>query len=134
MTRPKCCRKIASLPGIRRFAPENCENDDGMVSLSLDEIEAIRLADYEGLYQEEASERMGVSRQTFGRIIQTARGKVAEALLDGRVLEIRGGTVEIEKTGSFICGRCNGHFESVCPKRGKRGCPECGKNGNGGIK
>ncbi len=59
--------------------------------LSIDEFEAIRLADLEGLYQEQAAERMNVSRQTFGRIIESARRKVAQVLAGGLALRIEGG-------------------------------------------
>lgn len=58
------------------------------VTLDMDELEAIRLADYGGLYHEEAAKRMHVSRATFGRIIGSARRKVAEALLEGKALKI----------------------------------------------
>lgn len=61
--------------------------------LLLDEFEAIKLADYEGLYQEEAARRMNVSRQTFGRIIVSARGKIARMLVEGTALRIVGGVV-----------------------------------------
>lgn len=56
--------------------------------LSLDELETIRLADHEGLYHEQAAERMNISRPTFGRILGEARRKVAEALIDGKALRI----------------------------------------------
>lgn len=59
-----------------------------MVTLGRDELEALRLADLEGLYQETAAERMGVSRATFGRILTRARAAVAEALVGGKVLVI----------------------------------------------
>jgi predicted DNA-binding protein (UPF0251 family) len=64
------------------------------VSLALDEVEALRLADAEGLYHEEAAEKMGVSRATFGRIIAQARRKVAEAILTGKALKIETPTNE----------------------------------------
>jgi predicted DNA-binding protein (UPF0251 family) len=65
------------------------------IVLLMDEFEAIRLADLEGLYQEQAAERMNVSRQTFGRIVEAARRKVAKALSDGLALRIEGGEVEM---------------------------------------
>ena len=65
------------------------------VELAVDELEALRLADLEGLYQEEAARRMNVSRQTFGRIIESARKKVADALVHGKALSIEGGPVEL---------------------------------------
>lgn len=58
------------------------------VSLELDEIEALRLADFEGLYQADAAERMGISRQTFANIVARARHKVADALIHGKALKI----------------------------------------------
>jgi len=68
------------------------------VSLSLDEVEAIRLADYEGRYHEEAAREMHVSRATFGRIVNQARHKVAEALLQGKALRIKtNDSIEEEK-------------------------------------
>jgi predicted DNA-binding protein (UPF0251 family) len=64
-----------------------------LVEMTLDELEALRLVDYEGLYQEDAGVRMGVSRQTLGRILESARRKVAGALVMGRALRIEGGPV-----------------------------------------
>ncbi len=72
------------------------------VRLGLDEAEAIRLADLEGLYQEAAARSMGVSRQTFGRIVETARRKVADAVLNGKALRLEGGEVTIRKEGETM--------------------------------
>ena len=58
---------------------------------TVDETEAVRLADLEGFYQEEAAQRMNISRQTFGRIVSSARGKIAEAIIQGKALRIEGG-------------------------------------------
>ncbi len=63
------------------------------IVLGLDEAEAIRLADLEGLYQEAAARRMGVSRQTFGRILEEAHRIVADALINGKALRIEGGQI-----------------------------------------
>ncbi len=65
------------------------------VTLKLDEWEALRLADWEGLYQEEAAGRMGISRQTFGNIIESAHKKIADVLLHAKALKIEGGEVKI---------------------------------------
>ena len=64
------------------------------VSLALDELEAIRLADLSELYQEDAAKKMNISRQTFGNIINSAHKKIADALLNAKALKIEGGTVE----------------------------------------
>ncbi len=89
MSRPKKCRCINCTPNTFYFKPKGIpvfELEE--VSLSLDELEAIRLADYEGLYHEDAALKMDVSRATFGRIVSEARKKVAEAIVDGKALRI----------------------------------------------
>jgi uncharacterized protein len=94
MPRPPCCRHVTGRPGAAVFKPAGipaCSLTE--IVLALDELEAIRLADLEGLYHEQAAERMGISRATFGRIITAAHGKVAEALVRGQVLRIEGGPV-----------------------------------------
>lgn len=72
------------------------------VRLGFDEAEALRLADLEGLYQEAAARSMGVSRQTFGRIIEMARRKTADAILNGKALRIDGGEITIGEQGANI--------------------------------
>jgi predicted DNA-binding protein (UPF0251 family)/predicted Fe-Mo cluster-binding NifX family protein len=72
------------------------------VRLGLDEAEALRLADLEGLYQEAAARSMGVSRQTFGRIIEAARRKIADAVLNGKSLRIDGDRTSISEQGETI--------------------------------
>jgi predicted DNA-binding protein (UPF0251 family)/predicted Fe-Mo cluster-binding NifX family protein len=82
----------------RGFRPSGaCVGKIAEVVLTFDEAEALRLADLEGLYQQAAAQRMGVSRQTFGRIIESARKKTADALLNGKRLRIEGGAVAIKK-------------------------------------
>jgi len=68
------------------------------IVLNLDEFEAIRLADYEQLYQEEAAAKMNISRQTFGRIIEAAHKKVADVFINGKALKIEGGEVALNET------------------------------------
>jgi predicted DNA-binding protein (UPF0251 family) len=65
------------------------------VLMTLDEFEALRLADLEGLYQEKAAARMGVSRPTFSRIVESAHRKIADALVHGKALRIEGGPVRL---------------------------------------
>ena len=72
------------------------------VLLGFDEAEALRLSDLEGLYQETAARSMGVSRQTFGRIIEVARRKTADAILNGKALRIDGGEITIDEQGARI--------------------------------
>lgn len=96
MPRPFCPRRIAGRPAAPLFKPAGipCHGLDEIV-MTLDEFEALRLADFEGLYQEDAAGRLGISRPTFSRIIESAHRKTADALLHGKALRIEGGPVEI---------------------------------------
>jgi predicted DNA-binding protein (UPF0251 family) len=89
MSRPRKCRIVQCRPDATYFKPRGIPLIDLVeVSISLDEIEAIRLADYKKLYHEDAAKTMNISRQTFGRILKDARRKVAECLLKGKALKI----------------------------------------------
>lgn len=98
MPRPFCPRRIAGRPAAPLFKPAgvSCRGLDEVV-MTLDEFEALRLADFEGLYHEQAAARMSVSRPTFGRIVESAHRKTADALLHGKSLRIEGGPVEITR-------------------------------------
>jgi predicted DNA-binding protein (UPF0251 family) len=93
------------------------------VVMTLDEFEALRLADLEGQYQEQAAERMGVSRSTFGRIVDSAHRKVAEVLIEGKALRIQGGPVRTELRKRLRCRRCALQWEGVMQEAGE--CPRC---------
>jgi predicted DNA-binding protein (UPF0251 family) len=95
------------------------------VILTVDEFEAIRLADLEGLYQEQAAEKMKVSRQTFGRIIDSAHKKVAEALIKGKALKIEGGEFEIASMRKFRCYECQHSWELPYGTGRPENCPSC---------
>lgn len=89
MTRPKKYRNIKCDPAAHYFKPRAiplCELEE--VVLEADELESLRLADHIGLSHEEAAEKMDISRATFGRIVGKARGKVADALLNGKAIKI----------------------------------------------
>jgi predicted DNA-binding protein (UPF0251 family)/predicted Fe-Mo cluster-binding NifX family protein len=101
MPRPFQERRVGAEPAFSLFKPEGvppCGLE--IIGLGLDEFEALRLADCEGLYQEAAAIRMGVSRQTFGRIIEEAHRKVATALVEGRGICISGGPATCETQGA----------------------------------
>jgi predicted DNA-binding protein (UPF0251 family) len=74
------------------------------VVLSVEELEALRLAHQEGLYQQAAAERMAVSRATFGRVLDAAHRKVTRALVEGCALRIEGGSFCM--IGPERCERC----------------------------
>ena len=94
MPRPHRLRRVAQKPAFRRFKPAGARLQE-MQTLNLgeDELEALRLADLEGLYQEEAARRMGISRATFARLIARGRATVADALVNGKGLLIGEGPV-----------------------------------------
>ena len=92
MPRPQKPRTVCHSPNVWYFKPRGvplCDLEE--VVLGLDETEALRLADLHGNSQQEVSEQMGVSRATVGRILESARKKVAEALVKGKALRIDGG-------------------------------------------
>jgi predicted DNA-binding protein (UPF0251 family) len=95
------------------------------VALSVDELEAFRLADLEGLYQEQAATRMGVSRATFARIVEAARRKIAEALVHGRALRIAGGPVAFVGERRFRCGACGDEWSMPFGTGRPEACPSC---------
>jgi predicted DNA-binding protein (UPF0251 family) len=91
-----------------------------------EELEALRLADWEGQYQEEAAEQMGVSRSTFQRIVTEARRKVAQALVQGNALQIEGGTFRVAAV-RWHCTDCGHNWEMAhgSGQGGAQACPAC---------
>ena len=107
MARPHKCRRVREDPEFTYFKPQGIPMRAlEEVNLTVDEFEAIRLADLEGLYQEQAAEKMGVSRQTFGNIVNAAHRKIADSLVNGKAVKIAGGTYELEEVRSFRCNHC----------------------------
>jgi predicted DNA-binding protein (UPF0251 family) len=102
MPRPRHSRRVGCLPQSNYYKPRGIPLAIlEQVNLSFDELEAIRLADLEGMYHEQAAEKMNISRQTFGRIIESAHRKIADALVNGKALAIEGGTVEFTAPGTM---------------------------------
>ena len=129
MARPEKIRRVGCVAGGRAFKPigrpvGGLEAEE----LRLDQLEALRLADLEGLYQEAAAERMGVSRPTFARILARARSAVARALIEERVLVVGEGPVVTGPQGPLPCPVHEGG------RRRGRGChcrKQQGRNGRG---
>ena len=122
--RPEKLRKIGCGAEGRAFKPVGRPVDELEVEpLRLDELEALRLADLEGLYQQTAAARMGVSRPTFARILARARAAVARALVEERLLVVSEGPVVAASDEPFPCpvhgdGARRGHG---CRCRGGQG-------------
>ncbi|MEM4258772.1 MAG: DUF134 domain-containing protein [Candidatus Thermoplasmatota archaeon] len=112
MPRPQRCRKVCFQPNITYFKPAGIPLPDlQSVILTIDELEAIRLKDYEELDQEAAAQLMHISQPTFHRLLGTARKKIAAALINGTAIRIEGGNIE------FISPPYN-HPRRRCRKRG----------------
>jgi len=111
-------RRVRSLPASTLFKPAGIPARDLIeIALTLDEFEAVRLADFDGLYQEAAALRMGVSRQTFGRIVEAARRKIADALVNGKALRVTGGKTILDEKETHMKiavptkdGKVDAHF------------------------
>ena len=100
MPRPCKCRRVERFPHAVFFKPAGIpltELDE--LCLSVEGLEALRLADAEGLSMDDAAVRMGVSRHSFGRILRRARRTVAEVLSRGVALRIDGGSYRLDEAG-----------------------------------
>jgi predicted DNA-binding protein (UPF0251 family) len=127
MARSRCPRRVAAPPQVGYFKPAGVPlRRLEEIALTVDEFEALRLADLEGLYQDEGARRMGVSRPTFARIVETSRRKVAEALVHGRALRITGGPVVFAGERRFRCEECRKEWTAPFGTGRPEGCPACG--------
>jgi len=126
LTRPYFLRKITGRPRTGLFKPAGIPARElSEEVMTLDEYEAVRLADLEGLYHEQAAEHMGVSRQTFGRILETAHRKVARVLHDGKALRIEGGPVALAGQRVFGCLQCGHRWQEPFGSGRPPACPAC---------
>jgi predicted DNA-binding protein (UPF0251 family) len=96
------------------------------VALSVDEFEAIRLKDLEGLEQTAAAESMRISQPTFHRLIEAARKKVADALVNGKAIRIEGGEYMSDVNRKFKCPDCGHEWEEPHGTGRPSACPKCG--------
>jgi predicted DNA-binding protein (UPF0251 family) len=128
LARPQKDRIVACDPTISYFKPRGVPlREMEEVRLTIDQMEALRLADLEGLSQQEAGLRMGVSRATFGRIIQQARRVVAEAIINGKAILLEGGNYQVRSNQRwFACGECRHKWDAGCGTGYPVRCPVCG--------
>ena len=132
MSRPRRFRRVRFQPGVTYFKPRGVETRNLEESvITIDEIEAIRLKDYEGLDQEKSAKKMNISQPTFHRLLLSTRKKIADALVNGKALKIEGGVYKMVRLGRGQGagrggrGRQSGGFglgpagQCVCPKCGK---------------
>ena len=132
MPRPIKCRYVNFIPSVTLFKPAGVPlRMLEEVCLSLEETEAIRLRDLEGLEQEVCAERMKISRPTFHRVLESARRKMADALVNGKAIRIEGGNFQMA-IHRFKCTNDNHEWElpseAVIPGSFPM-CPRCNKPG-----
>ena len=127
MARPTKFRRVEFFPEDTYFVPwgkPKCEIEE--IVLKVEELEAMRLKDIEELNQEECAEKMQVSRQTFQNIIDSARKKIASAILNGNAIKIAGGNYT-RNVCEFKCTSCGNAYE-IKYEEDKNICPNCGSN------
>ncbi len=108
MPRPFCKRFVGWQPQVALFKPAGIPAGElEIVVLSLDEVEALRLADLNGQYQEAAADQMKISRATFARIVESARRKVADALVHGKALQIQTEPGALPPPAALAPGACH---------------------------
>jgi uncharacterized protein len=124
-------RRVSCFPKATYYKPKEiplCCLE--IANLSIEELEAIRLCDLLQMEQNEAADRMGVSRKTFWSDLQRARQKVADALVNGKAIEISGG--EYVNAGeckiNFLCKECDHVWEAKFDEPRPTSCPGCGSS------
>lgn len=137
MSRPFKCRRVECVPGVTYFKPAGIPlRSLEEVRLSVEEAEALRLKEIEGLEQEQAAGKMKISRPTFQRILTLARQKTADALLNGKAIKIEGGNFMISPR-RYRCA--NNHEWEVHPEAGVKSnpntvpCPVCNAPAVGSV-
>jgi len=125
MVKPRKKRNVLYPPRTLYFKPHGVPvNNLQDVIITIDEYEAVRLADYKQLKQEEAAKKMNISRPTFTRLIDSARKKVAEAIINGKAIRIEGGSF-IFLRNRIRCLSCGNIWEMEGIPNPNLTCPNC---------
>ena len=122
MPRRKRERRLLAPPSIKGLSVFGPRNRSAQIILYFEEYEAIKLLDYDNLTQEKAAVSMNVSRPTLTRIYETARNKVAQSMVEGKDLLIRGGHFQFDENW-FYCPQCQAKFNIVASS--PQDCPLC---------
>ena len=131
MARPPIERAVGGMPRVTLFKPAGVPGRDlEQLPLAVDELEAIRLVDLEGLSHEQAASAMGVSRQTVGRVLERGRAKVAEALVGGKAILIGGGQYRVEPR-RVCCSACGAVWTAAPDAALAAVCPSCASSNVG---
>lgn len=128
MPRPAKYRRIDQPPIMKGFMPYGipaCKLET--LVISFEEFESLKLVSHEMLPQEEAARRMAISRPTLTRIYNRALRTIAQAFVEGKGIEIRGGNYRMDSEW-FRCRKCHKLIEGVRNHRKCDQCPEFGRN------
>ncbi|MCU4175647.1 DUF134 domain-containing protein [Carboxylicivirga sp. N1Y90] len=122
MPRRRRLRRIVAPPGFKGFKPYGHVENKTAIDLNYEEYEAIKLADYDLMNHAEASKLMGVSRATFARIYESARRKIAKALVETSEIKAVYGNAHLDNDW-FVCNKCHARFN--LPNSTENACPIC---------
>lgn len=128
MARPQKCRNVFTPPkmvGFKPYGMSMCKIEP--ISLKFEEYESIRLINYENLSQNQASEKMNVSRPTFTRIYNKALKQIAKSFVEGKAIEIEGGNYQLDKDW-YRCTKCYKLIEGLDKHSKCKNCTRFGEN------
>lgn len=118
--KPRKIRNVSLPPKVVFFKPHGIPlREIEIVNLTVDEYEAIRLADYESLKHYEAAKKMNISRPTFTRLLESAHKKISNTIVEGKAIRIEGGDFKFSDK-VFQCIRC-GQFQNLQAKENDKG-------------
>ena len=123
--KPRKIRDVSFPPKVVFFKPHGIPlREIEIVNLTIDEYEAIRLADYEDLKHYEAAKKMNISRPTFTRLLESAHKKISHSIVEGKAIRIEGGDFKFSDN-IFQCKRC-GQFQNLQNKEDETSsCVNC---------
>jgi predicted DNA-binding protein (UPF0251 family) len=118
---------IGSMPGTTYFKPAGVRMTQlNETILTVDEFEAIRLKDFEGIDQEKAADKMKISQPTFHRLILSARKKIADAIVNGKAIKIEGGNYKMAQPRGMSRGAGRGQGRGFGGPASTCKCTKCG--------
>jgi len=123
MPRPRRFSRIWGRPRVCRFTPDTPGEDKvETLKITMEEFESLRLKDYQEIQQKKAAEIMDISQPTFHRTLNSARKKISRALVEGKIIQIKGGDYFMDKKG-YQCKNCGFQWQSASKEYDK--CPDC---------
>ncbi|MBM3708200.1 MAG: DUF134 domain-containing protein [Actinobacteria bacterium] len=126
--KPRKKRNVLYPPGIQYFKPQGIPvHHLNFINVTVDEYEAVRLADYENMRHEDAAKLMNISRPTFTRLLESAHLKIGDAIVNGKAIRIEGGDFRFLQN-RFRCRRCGSFWNIEKDKGDDLNCPECSSN------